>query len=49
MTHIDEVPPETKAPAPAQGREKKLPAREVHRMMRSLSEKHSKTSKNFWN
>ena len=28
MTHIDEVPPETKAPAPAQGREKKLPARD---------------------
>jgi hypothetical protein len=28
---------------------KGLPARAVHNMMRSLSEKHSKTSKNFWN
>jgi TRAP-type transport system periplasmic protein len=28
---------------------KGMPARQVHNMMRSLSEKHSKTSKNFWN
>jgi len=29
--------------------DKKMPARAVYNMMRSLSEKHSKTSKNFWN
>ena len=28
---------------------KGMPARQVYNMMRSLSEKHSKTSKNFWN
>src|SRR5688500_13831567 len=28
---------------------KGLPAREVHRMMKELSEKHAKTSRNFWN
>jgi TRAP-type transport system periplasmic protein len=28
---------------------KGMPARAVHTMMRELSEKHSKTSKNFWN
>ncbi len=28
---------------------KGLPARQVYSLMRSLSEKHSKTSKNFWN
>lgn len=27
---------------------KKLPAREVYNLMKSLSEKHAKTSKNFW-
>lgn len=29
--------------------DKKLPARAVYNAMRALSEKHSKTSKNFWN
>jgi TRAP-type transport system periplasmic protein len=29
--------------------DKKLPARAVYEQMRSLAEKHSKTSKNFWN
>ncbi len=29
--------------------DKKLPARAVHNTMRALAEKHSKTSKNFWN
>ncbi|MDQ5850299.1 MAG: hypothetical protein M3544_15180, partial [Pseudomonadota bacterium] len=28
--------------------DKKLPAQEVHKMMKALAEKHSKTSKNFW-
>ena len=28
--------------------DKKLPAREVHKMMRSLAQRHAKTSKNFW-
>jgi len=28
---------------------KGLPAREVHKLMRSLAEKHSKSSKSFWN
>src|SRR5712691_8315145 len=32
-----------------QGVEKKRPARAVYKQMKSLSEKHSKTSKNFWN
>src|SRR5438552_934598 len=29
--------------------DKKLPARAVYKQMKSLSEKHAKTSKNFWN
>lgn len=29
--------------------DKKMPARTVYNIMRTLSEKHSKTSKNFWN
>src|SRR3989454_8884409 len=28
--------------------DKKLPARAVYKLMKSLSEKHAKTSKNFW-
>jgi hypothetical protein len=27
---------------------KKLPAREVYKTMKSLAEKHAKSSKNFW-
>jgi hypothetical protein len=29
--------------------DKGAPARAVHEMMKSLSEKHARTSKNFWN